>query len=179
MSFLLDLPGCSCINTPVCSFVYLTLCLRAQLYLTPCDPMDYSTPGSSIHGDSPGKNTGVGCHALLQGILPTEELNPGLPHCRQILYQLSHQGTPRILAQKSKLFFNFMQQRNFAFTLCQLNNEFFQNLLETGGSSSELGSSDYLYSWYQVSKCFQAFCQLTTNSSQLWLEIKSISKAKR
>ena len=46
--------------------------------------------------DSPGKNTGVGCHALLQGIFPTQGSNPGLPHCRQILYQLSHQGSPQI-----------------------------------------------------------------------------------
>ena len=37
--------------------------------------MDYSPPGSSVHGDSPGKNTGVGCHALLQGIFP---INPGI-----------------------------------------------------------------------------------------------------
>ena len=41
--------------------------------------------------DSPGKKTGVGCHALLQGIFPTWGLNPGLLHCRQILYCLSHQ----------------------------------------------------------------------------------------
>ena len=53
--------------------------------------------GSFIHGDSPGKNTRVGCHALLQGIFPTQGLNPGLPHCKQILYHLSHQGSPRIL----------------------------------------------------------------------------------
>ena len=46
-----------------------------------------SPPGPSVHEDSPGKNTGVGCHALLQGIFLTEGLNPGLPHCRQILYQ--------------------------------------------------------------------------------------------
>ena len=39
-----------------------------------CDPMDYSPPGSSVCRDSPGKNTGVGCHALLQGIFPTQEL---------------------------------------------------------------------------------------------------------
>ena len=38
--------------------------------------------------DSPGKNTGVGCHFLLQGIFPTQESNPGLLHCRQILYRL-------------------------------------------------------------------------------------------
>ena len=99
--------------------------------------MDYSPPGSSVHGDSPGMNTGVGCHALLQGIFLTQGiqgLNPGLPalqvdslpaepqekpkytrvgslsllwgiiptqesnqdllHCRQILYQLSYQGSP-------------------------------------------------------------------------------------
>ena len=59
--------------------------------------MNGSLPGSSVHGGSPGKNTGVGCHALLQGIFPTQGLNPGLPHCRQILYHLSHQGSPRIL----------------------------------------------------------------------------------
>ena len=41
-----------------------------------------------------GKSTGVGCHFLLQGIFPTEESKPGLPHCRQTLYCLSHQGSP-------------------------------------------------------------------------------------
>ena len=47
--------------------------------------------------DSPGKNTGMGCHALLQGIFPTLGSNPGLPNRRQILYQLSHQGSPHQL----------------------------------------------------------------------------------
>ena len=47
--------------------------------------------------DSLGKNTGVGCHALLQGIFPTQGSNPGLSHCRQILYCLSHQESPWIL----------------------------------------------------------------------------------
>ena len=47
-----------------------------QLCPTLCDPMDCSLPGSSVHGDSSGKNTGVGCHALLQGIFPTQGLNP-------------------------------------------------------------------------------------------------------
>ena len=56
--------------------------------------MDCNLPGSSVHGDSPGKNTGVGCHALLQGIFPIQGLNPGLPHCRWILYHLSHQESP-------------------------------------------------------------------------------------
>ena len=40
-----------------------------------------------------GKSTGVGCHFLLQGIFPAQGLNPGLSHCRQALYRLSHQGS--------------------------------------------------------------------------------------
>jgi len=56
--------------------------------------MDCSPPGSSIHADSPGKNTGVGCHALLQGISSTQGWNPGLPHGRQISYKLSYPGSP-------------------------------------------------------------------------------------
>ena len=60
----------------------LKVCLVTQLCLTHHDPMDCRPPGSSVHGDSPGKNTGVGCHALLQGIFPTQGSNPGLLHCR-------------------------------------------------------------------------------------------------
>ena len=138
------------------------LCLVPQLCLTLWDPIYYSLLGSSVHGDSPGKNIGVGCHAclqgilptqgskllllwllyckrvlyllrdqrkmwkgkslsvsdslwshglyspwnspgqntgdgshsLLQGIFPTQRLNLGLPHCKQTLYYLSHQGSP-------------------------------------------------------------------------------------
>ena len=47
--------------------------------------------------NSPGQNTGMGSLSLFQGIFPTQGSNPGLPHCRHILYQLSHQGSPRIL----------------------------------------------------------------------------------
>ena len=47
--------------------------------------------------NSPDQNTGVGSLSLLQGIFPTEGWNPGLPHCRWILYQLSHQGSPDTL----------------------------------------------------------------------------------
>ena len=75
------------INTPV-------LCLVAQPCPTLCDPMDCNLPGSSFHGNSPGKNSGVGWHALLQGIFPTQGSNPSLPHFRWILYHLSHQGSP-------------------------------------------------------------------------------------
>ena len=96
--------------------------LVAQLYPTLCDPMDFNQPDSSVHikkekcsavsdslrphglqltgllcpWDFPGKSTGVGCHFLLQGIFPTQGSNPGLLHCRQILYHLSHQGNPSV-----------------------------------------------------------------------------------
>ena len=56
--------------------------------------MDCSPPDSFVRRDSLGKNTGVGFHALLQGIFPIPGSNLGLLHCRQILYCLSHQGNP-------------------------------------------------------------------------------------
>ena len=49
----------------------------------------------------PGQNTGVGSHSLLQWIFPTQGLNPGLPHCRRILYHLSHQGSPELPVPRS------------------------------------------------------------------------------
>ena len=57
------------------------------------DTMGCSPPASSPR-NSPGKNTGVVCHFLLQGIFPTQGSNLCLLHCRQILYQLSHLGSP-------------------------------------------------------------------------------------
>ena len=60
-----------------------------QLCLTLCDPMDCSLPGSPVHGNSPGKNTGVDCPSLFQGIFLTQRSNPSLLrplHCRHILY---------------------------------------------------------------------------------------------
>ena len=61
----------------------------AQSCLTLCDPMDYT-----VHGILQVQNTGVGSLSLLRGIFPTQGLNPGLLHCRWILYQLSHKGSP-------------------------------------------------------------------------------------
>ena len=65
--------------------------------------MDCSPPGFSVRGDFPGKNTRVGCHALLQRIFPAQGSNPGLPRCRQILYHLSHQGSPLIRREMKNL----------------------------------------------------------------------------
>ena len=79
----------------------LVLCLVAQPSPTLCNPMDCSLPGTSVHGDSPGKNTGVGYHALLQEIFPTQWSNPSLSHYRHILYHLSHQGSPLFMWEES------------------------------------------------------------------------------
>ena len=69
------------------------LSLFAQSCPTLCNPMVCSPSGTSAHGDSPGRDTRVGCHALLQGIVPIQGSNPGLPLCRWILYHLSHEGS--------------------------------------------------------------------------------------
>ena len=68
-----------------------------QSCLTLCNPMD-------CPWNSPGQKSGVGNLSLLQGIFPTQGLNPHLPHCRWILYQLSHQGSPRTLEWVAYLF---------------------------------------------------------------------------
>ena len=69
-------------------------CMCTQSCLTLCDPMECSLPRLLRPWDFPGKNTGVGYHFLLQEIFPTQGLNLGLPHYRQTLYRLSHQGSP-------------------------------------------------------------------------------------
>ena len=60
-----------------------------------CDPVDYNPEDSSVHEDSPGKKTGVGCPALLQAIFPTQGSNPGVPHCRQIFSLFEPPGKPK------------------------------------------------------------------------------------
>ena len=80
-------------KSPLSSFIP-AMCLVAQSCPTLCNSMDYSLSGSSVHGDSPDKNTEVGCPVLLKRIFSTQELNQGLLHCKQFLYHLSNQGSP-------------------------------------------------------------------------------------
>ena len=97
--------------------LYKCVCLVAQSCPTLHNPLDCSPPSSSIHGDSPGKNTGVGCYILLQGTFPTQGSNLGLPHCRQTLYHLSHQGSPyKCVDGKIKIMIaKSLQQRSLTF----------------------------------------------------------------
>ena len=86
-----------------------------QSYPTLCDPMDCSP------WNSPGQNTGVSCCPLLQGIVPIQRLNPGVPHCRKILYQLSHKGSPRTrVGSLSLLWWIFLtQELNWGLLHCR------------------------------------------------------------
>ena len=136
-----------------CIFLMISfLCLVAQSCLTLCNPLDCSLPGSSVYGDSPGKNTGVGCHALLQGIFPTLGSNPGLPHCRQILYYLSHQGSPivRYRVYSSKNSFIPSGTEVISLKWCQL----FQPLAYSFGRL--LSSGDWLRKPFKLDPLDQA-----------------------
>ena len=82
--------------------IRLCCCFSCSAVSDSLRPIDCSPPGSSAHGDSSGKNIGVGCHSLLQGIFLTQGLKPVLLHCKQILYHLSHQGNPSCTEHRAK-----------------------------------------------------------------------------
>ena len=87
--FLLTFSLLIYIHTYCIYYIYIHVCVivaQSNSLL----PMDLSPPGSSVHGDSPGKNTGVGCHSLLQGIFLTQGSKLGLLPFRKILYHLSY-----------------------------------------------------------------------------------------
>ena len=79
-----------------------------QSYLTLCDSVDYNQPGSSVYAHSPDKNTGVGCHALLRGIFPTQGSNPRL----LCLLHWQVGSLPLALPAKPSLLYNEPNQRH-------------------------------------------------------------------
>ena len=96
--------------------------------------------------NSPGQNTGVGNLSLLQGIFQTQGSNPGLPHCRQSLYQLSHKGSPRILEWVAYLFSRGSSQpRNWTRVSC-IAGGFFTNWA-IGEAPSATGKSKSMPQW--------------------------------
>ena len=106
-------------------------------FISPCAVLNHSVVSNSLrpHGlhcparlycpwNSPG-NTGLGFHALLQGIFPTQGLNPGLLHCRWILYCLSHQGSPNRLGLSwIQISYHFPNHRS-SFLFCASTQIFF------------------------------------------------------
>jgi len=99
---LIDFHFHVCINLNI---LYYYIRVYAQLWPTLCGPMEYSPPGSSIREFIPGKNTGEGCHFLLQGIFLTQILNPFLLyilHWQADFVPLSHLEIPTIIYTTSK-----------------------------------------------------------------------------
>ena len=84
----------------------------AQVVSNPLQPHGLQPSRFLCPWDFPGNSTGVDCHFLLQGIFPTQGSNPGLPHCRQMLYCLSHQGSPirQLLNQENKQAFSSLNK---------------------------------------------------------------------
>ena len=150
---------------------FAVLCLVTQLCLTLCNPMNCNPPGSSVHRDSPGKNTGVGCHALLQGIFLTHGSDPGLLHCMWSFHQLRHQGSPRILEWLVYPFCRGTSQpRNCTRVSCTAGR--FITSWGTGNSGKPM--SFYLF-------CFAVYLDLSHNHNQnqnlcfsLWTHIMCV-----
>ena len=109
------------------SWSRVCMCLVTQMCVTLCDPMDCNPPGTS-----------VGCHALLQGIFPTQGSNPDVPHCRWILYHLRHQGSPG--AEWYPAMWPLISISTFAF-------------------KSHYGNIIYFEGWYSKQAVLSAKCQ--------------------
>ena len=94
LGLLLPQPQTSASVDPVPLLSTCCVCVCVCVLVTQsCDSLRPHVPARLLcPWNSPGKNTGVGCHSILQGMFPTQGLNPGLLHCRQILKHLSHQG---------------------------------------------------------------------------------------
>ena len=92
---VLPFPKCHICTVNVCSSWIWFLSLKKKKKES-CSVVSWLMWPHGLHSpwNSPGQNTGEGSYSLVQGIFPTQGLNPGLLHCRWILYQLSHQGSP-------------------------------------------------------------------------------------
>ena len=100
--------------------------------------------------NSPDQNTGVGSLSLLQVIFPTQGSNPGLPHCRRILYQLSHKGSPRILEWVAYPFSRGSSQpRNQTGVFC-IAGRFFTNWAQGREGSEAKGSENTFILFHSV-----------------------------
>ena len=139
--------GCKLFNNmETISIFCAVLCLVTQSCPALCNPMDCRSSGSSVHGDSPGKNTGVGCHALLQGIFPTQGLNTGFPHCKWILYHPSHQWSPRTLEWVAYPFSRGSSQPRTQTGVCCIAGRFFTSGSYQGSPSIFISTSQS--TWY-------------------------------
>ena len=108
------------------------LCLVTRLGPTLCHPMDCSLLGSSVHGDSPDKNTGVGCHAFLQGIFPTQGMfssSTFIYYVYTCMYIYTHMyvyicGKCKTYRSWENNMMNFLSFRSFSLSFCINNYQF-------------------------------------------------------
>ena len=91
--------------------VCVCVCVSCSLVSDSLWPHELLSARLLFPWDSPDKNTRLGCHSLLQGIFPTQGSNPGPLPCRQILYHLSHQGTPKVTCTHCRKFIMCMCKR--------------------------------------------------------------------
>ena len=119
--------------------------------------------------NSPGQNPGVGSHSLLQGIFPTQGSNPGLPHCRQILYQLSHKRSPRILEWVAYPFSSRSSRNRNRTRVSCIAGGFFTNWATRwrGNSASKLGCTGTLPE-FSSKACPTDFGLTTVTSTLTW-----------
>ena len=134
-----------------------------QLFATPCtiQTMEFSS-----------QNTWVGSLSLLQGIFPTQGSNPSLPHLRQILYQLSHEGSPRILEWVAHPFSSGSSQfRNWTGVSCTAGKFF------TNWATPDCSWSQWLYT--NLFRCFKNIHNLRLIPNQQSLGIRKFQKLLR
>ena len=109
--------------------VCVCVCLVAQSCPTLCNPMDCSPPGSSVHGDSPGKNTGVSCYALLQGILSNWGIEPQSPSLKPDSLPSEPPGKPDEVF--SHYFFKYIYIYVLHISLSEIPTTVFHNIIWT------------------------------------------------
>ena len=114
----------------VCVCVCVCVCVSHSIMSDSLRPHELQPTRLFCPWNSPGKNTGMGCHSLLQGIFPTQGLNQGLLHCRRILCHLSHQGNPNLPKSIPTILYinsSFQNLGSHERQTCQLWRQFYSN----------------------------------------------------
>ena len=150
----------------------------------PCEPMNCSLPGSSPW-NSPGKNTGAGCHFLLQGNFPTQKLNPGLLHCRLTLYRLSYTGSlSRSLFKEDLLSPLTKSATNFKYLWQETRFASLSGLLHILINTKEKDRPHYtnsglLFTVWLLSTVFTCYCIIRRNKNCHIKQNKQIDETKK
>ena len=125
-----------------------------------------------LHGlystwNSPGQNAGLGGLSLLQGIFPTQGSNPGIPQCRQILYQLSHQESPRILEWVAYSFSSGSSRPRNQTEVSSIAGRFFANwALRKGPTDGQQTHEKMLHAAYYQRNANQNYNEVASHTSQ-------------